>query len=535
MDQNLSWQARGFFTLIAAAFFLLLGASSVLAVDTISTSTFIDADGDGTVDHAKITFDENIDLCTYESADWTFSVGGTINVQAITGISVDDPESTGDGVCDGTDAVVYVDLATTADTTGGATDPVIAYTNGTTTGSLSGTTTAEISTDSTITLTDAAAPTVVSESPSASTAAKNTTVVLTFSEPMNTTLAEGTEFAFTRDLGTYTTAWTVGNTVATWTFPTPYNCVESVVFTTDNTELDAALGTPTQLVTTGQADGDISFTTFACTTAPDPSASAPEYGVTLSVDEGDMEAGDRINFSWTTADLDIVNLYYSLDGGTTYVEIATGVSGGSYRWTIPAIEGTVTIKAEGTDLVDVLAEDVVEDAFTVGAEEEVVEEIELVPVAEYAYSYVRGTTFSTVYYIDADGVRHPILDQQTYMTWEDSFATVIMLDDADLASFDMGAPLLPKPSVVLVKVQSANAVYAVVSNPDDEFKPMLREIMSESLANQIYGASWADFVVDIPPTAWPRYTVGEVIDSANDISPGSTMKTRSKIAKLLAA
>jgi hypothetical protein len=540
MTQQLSWSAKGVLSLLMATLFFALFFGLASAADIVSSSTFIDSDGDGQVDHAKITFDENIDQCTYEAADWSIDTAGTINVSAITGINTSDPESTGDGACDGTDAVVYVSLTADADVTGGATAPQITYTNGTTTGSLSGVTTAEISTKSTMSLSDAAAPTVASENiaDGASNISRNGTVVLTFSEPMDATAAEGTEFAFSPDLGTYTTAWTVGNTILTLSYPTLYACMTTVTFTTDNAELDASAGSVTTLITTGSEDGDITFRTRSCSTDASAPVQETSYDISASVPSGEYEAGDRMNLTWSSNSVSFADIYYSLDGGDTYMTVAMGVNGGMYRWTLPDVSGTVTMKFVGTDLVDELVEDVVLEAFTIGdaaTEEETVEETEDVDVSDYAYSYIRGTAFSTVYYIDGNDMRHPILDQQTYFTWEDSFSSVVMVDDSLLSEFDMGAPLLPKPSVVLVKIQSDNSVYAVVENPDDMFSPLLRKIESESVANRIYGASWADFVVDIPPTAWPRYSQGEIIDDEFDISPGSVMKTRSKIAKLLAA
>ena len=120
---------------------------SVSAADTISSSQYLDTDGDGTVDTIRWTFDETITTCNYESGDWSIDTAGDINVTAITGIT-----------CSGSD----VDIAVTADAdkTGGATDPAISYTDQGTTGSLMGA--AAITDKSSVAATDGAAPFLLS-------------------------------------------------------------------------------------------------------------------------------------------------------------------------------------------------------------------------------------------------------------------------------------------------------------------------------------------------------------------------------------
>jgi len=107
----------------------------VFAANTVSSAEYLDTDNDGSVDHIKLTFDENITQCTYEAGDWTVNTAGDFNI-SITGISAADPEGTGEGDCDGSDAVVYVIVNADAAETGSATDPVISYDNDDTNDSL---------------------------------------------------------------------------------------------------------------------------------------------------------------------------------------------------------------------------------------------------------------------------------------------------------------------------------------------------------------------------------------------------------------
>ncbi|MCX6744947.1 MAG: hypothetical protein NTX82_05470, partial [Candidatus Parcubacteria bacterium] len=133
-------------------------SSSVLAADTISSATYIDADGDGSVDHIKITFDTNITQCDYEGGDWGVNTAGDFNI-SITGIDTGDPEGTGEGACDGSDAIVYVSVSADASETGSSADPDISYTDQGSLGDLMDS--AAITDKNNIVATDAAAPVVI--------------------------------------------------------------------------------------------------------------------------------------------------------------------------------------------------------------------------------------------------------------------------------------------------------------------------------------------------------------------------------------
>jgi hypothetical protein len=219
-----------------------------------------------------------------------------------------------------------------------------------------------------------------------------------------------------------------------------------------------------------------------------------------------------------------------VDGGTTWETIETNtVNDSSYFWTAPDIsEQNVMIKANGTDLLDVIATDT-SDAFSIGTgdiagdeeEEVVVEEEETDLLADG--TYMKGESWTTVYYVH-DGMRHPFLDSQTFFTYADDFSDVVTVDDEDLTDYTIGTPMLPQAGVVLVKVQSLNSVFAL------EADNTLRWITSEEAAEAIYGSDWADYVIDVPVTAWGHFTIGDDIDNASDTDADeSGMQTRDEL------
>jgi len=139
-------------------------------------------------------------------------------------------------------------------------------------------------------------------------------------------------------------------------------------------------------------------------------------------------------------------------------------------------------------------------------------------------------SFSTVYALE-DEKRRAFINANAYFTYHDSFDDITNVEDGDLSQFGLSGLVLPKAGVVLVKIQSDPRVYALEENPDDQYAPLLREIASEEIAIEMYGASWADYVIDIEPTFFTRFGTGEILEEAEDVDV-SIMKTRAELAAL---
>jgi hypothetical protein len=124
-----------------------------------------------------------------------------------------------------------------------------------------------------------------------------------------------------------------------------------------------------------------------------------------------------------------------------------------------------------------------------------------------AGQYVRSPSFSTVYYVTSDLQRRPFFDTKTFRTYA-VFSEVKTVTDATLPLLPLGAPMLPKPATVLVKIESDARTFAVTDAGTDG-KPVLRYIPSEAEAIRLYGTAWADYVIDLPPTLWNRFAFGQ--------------------------
>jgi methionine-rich copper-binding protein CopC len=521
----------------ALAFFAF--SQQAQAADTLSTQTYIDTNGNGTVDHIKLTFDENIDLCTYEAGDWTVNTAGTINV-AITGINTSNPEGNGQGDCNGTDAVVYLSITADANKTGGGTAPVISYANAGTAGSLSGVTTAQISAKASTTVSDAASPVVVSVSPTSGAGGVSVAanVVITFSESMDTGFAEATEFTISPDPGSFAApSWASSNTVLTLNPDTNFTCGVGYTFTTVEAQIIASAGASTTLVTTGPQDGDWTFYVGSCnggggsTSVSAPVVSNITYiGAACDTDNAHSFTIDATNTaaylvadnayfagaSWVATSIEsATNVKVALSEGATnvYVMLKSDTNATSGTYTLVLNDWAAACAQETTVPDESTNEDTTEEDSDTS---------EVTPVAGVSPGDVIVSSSSTaVYYVTENYTRRVFLNEQTFFTWYTSFDDVKTVSPDTLADLPLGPSMLPKAGTVLVKIQSDSKVYALEADGE---ATNLRLIPDETWAKTLFTANWADYVIDIEPTFFTKFGMGEDVTENFWVDMGALRK-----------
>jgi hypothetical protein len=211
-----------------------------------------------------------------------------------------------------------------------------------------------------------------------------------------------------------------------------------------------------------------------------------------------------------------VNLWYSLDDGETYVKIdGPVVNSDSYEWHTPnSMSGTkIIFKLELTDLAGIMDTETYSISLSDSPSDTTVlpqtyspvtgELEDITPVSPG--DYIKSPFFSTVYYVTEDLTRRPFLNEATYFTWQDSFDGIKAVTDATLTTMTLAGPILPKPGVRLVKIESDARVFEVIENPDDYYRPILRWIPSEIAAIERFGTNWAKNVMDLPVTIFTRF------------------------------
>lgn len=138
--------------------------------------------------------------------------------------------------------------------------------------------------------------------------------------------------------------------------------------------------------------------------------------------------------------------------------------------------------------------------------------------------YIRSYSFNSIYYLDENFVRHPFWDANSFFTYADSFNEVVWVTDATLSTMTLGTPMLPNPGVVLVKIQSNPKVFAIDGDN------VLRWVPDEATALSLYGSDWSNYVIDLEPTAFARYSIGEDMDQNESVSTNE-MKTRTELVE----
>lgn len=136
---------------------------------------------------------------------------------------------------------------------------------------------------------------------------------------------------------------------------------------------------------------------------------------------------------------------------------------------------------------------------------------------------IRGTSFSAVYYMGADGFRYVFPNDKTFFTWYTDFDDVKFLSDADLAKIQMGGNVTYKPGVKMIKINSDPKTYAVSGGGE------LRHVGSEAVAVALYGSAWNTKIDDVPDGFFTNYTIGDAIASSSDYSATNATAAASSI------
>jgi len=120
-----------------------------------------------------------------------------------------------------------------------------------------------------------------------------------------------------------------------------------------------------------------------------------------------------------------------------------------------------------------------------------------------------------VYYYAADQKRYVFPNEKTYWSWYQDFSSVNTITDGELAAIMIGGNVTIRPGTKLVKITTDPKTYAVTKGG------VLHWVESEAVATALYGANWAQRVVDVPDGFFVNYTVGSSIPTA--VHPDGTL------------
>lgn len=115
-----------------------------------------------------------------------------------------------------------------------------------------------------------------------------------------------------------------------------------------------------------------------------------------------------------------------------------------------------------------------------------------------------------VYFYGSEGKRHAFPNEKVFYTWYDNFDDVVVVSGDYLSDISLGSNVTYHPGTRMVKFQSVPTVYAV------SLGGVLRAIVSEDVATDLYGSTWNQQIDDISDAFFGNYSFGEDIDSAGD-------------------
>lgn len=136
---------------------------------------------------------------------------------------------------------------------------------------------------------------------------------------------------------------------------------------------------------------------------------------------------------------------------------------------------------------------------------------------------IRGTTFSAVYYMGADGFRYAFPNDKTYFTWYSNFNSVKFISDAELSKIQLGGNVTYRPGIKMIKINSDPKTYAVDAGGT------LRHVTSEAVAIALYGSTWNKQIDDVPDGFFTNYTMGTPITNASQFVPASVRDVATNI------
>lgn len=126
-----------------------------------------------------------------------------------------------------------------------------------------------------------------------------------------------------------------------------------------------------------------------------------------------------------------------------------------------------------------------------------------------------------VYWLADNGKRYPFPNLKTFWSWFPStkLQEIQVLTTSQLAEIPLGKNITYRPGAKLIKTPSSPKVYAV-----SRFG-VLHWIKNEWLATQIYGATWKNYLEDIPEELFKDYTLGDPLDYSWDYNAGNQYTT----------
>ncbi|MDD4695573.1 MAG: hypothetical protein PHW42_03980, partial [Patescibacteria group bacterium] len=120
--------------------------------------------------------------------------------------------------------------------------------------------------------------------------------------------------------------------------------------------------------------------------------------------------------------------------------------------------------------------------------------------------FIKSLDSSTVYLLDENNIKRPYINQGVWSSYFGTdYSPISIVNKTEILNYQLGNPVLYK-SGTLIKIQSDSKVYKITENN------ILRWIVSEEVAERLYGKLWNTLIYDIPEIFFYDYVIGENIE-----------------------
>lgn len=120
-----------------------------------------------------------------------------------------------------------------------------------------------------------------------------------------------------------------------------------------------------------------------------------------------------------------------------------------------------------------------------------------------------------IFWYSTNGKRFVIPNEDVYRSWYtigEDCPTIYQVSDTDLAAISIGGNVTIRPVSQMIKIRTDPKTYVVTCGG------VIHWVQTEALMQQLYGANWASYIIDIPDTFFVDYTVGSPVAAISDIS-----------------
>ncbi|MFA5902329.1 MAG: Ig-like domain-containing protein [Desulfobacula sp.] len=339
-------------------------------------------------------------------------------------------------------------------------------------------------------------PTVLTFSPATGATGVATTapVVVTFSEPVDTT---SLVYTLTSSSGV---TWSAGDTVAT---------IAHSAFTNSNIYTVTVTSIKDKAGNTILAPASSSFTIVAASTPPPGGGGGGGGGGTQPT-----SCSFSINYGAESTNSVQVMLNFTPDNTATQMLLSNDINllanaiwmdySQFKDWRIlDSTFGTKTVYMKvknNSGTISQLCNDSIEY---------VAVDNSLLPSGVNIGDLVKRSDMSTVYFIDNDYKRHSFPNPDVYFSWFADFSKIKTITNEALASIPLGPNVTVRPGTNLIKIQSVPNVYAV------EPGGIIRWVETEEIARKLWGDKWYERVLDISSGFFVDYQEGSSLDKSD--------------------